>query len=511
MIKKILLTLIFPIVSVGQQINTNFGNNGSVITDYDNNNDFFGELLTLPDGKVLLFGNSHISSNSNLNGFAVIKYNDDGSLDNTFGIKGKVILNFDSYQDSKPTSAILQNDGKILIAGTTANNFRGAITRLLPNGQVDVDFGYNGKMILESKEINKVLLTPDEKIILLGKTTNNFSIEKLNQDGFYDTTFGNNGITTLDDNNNFEEFISGEIMSDGTIICAGNSSNPTFTGNKVVITKFNTNGIFDTNYGIKRINIPVSSFNQNTAIRDLKVFPDYSMILLTDGVYMNANLQSTSGSRIYKTDTNGNLITSFATNGYFQFDGCFGCETRLQNLEILQNQKFIVVLYAESNSGIAAIFTYLFNANGSLNTTFGSIATGLDTDFTQYAKTKVYNNKLYTAYNRVDPRNDYYINSHLIDNQFLSTSNFENNDKNSIVYPNPFTDKININFKDLDLQNIKISIFNLNGSEIFSKNFNNFQNNETLSIDDLSKYAAGIYFLKIQADNYNKTFKIIKN
>lgn len=510
MIKKILFYLIFPIACIGQQINPNFGNSGSVITDYDNNNDFFGELLTLPDGKVLLFGNSQIASNSNLNGFAIIKYNENGSLDNTFGIKGKVILNFDSYQDSKPTSAILQNDGKILVAGTTANNYRGAITRLLPNGQIDVDFGYNGKIILDSKEINKVLLTPDEKIILLGRTINNFSIEKLNQDGFHDVTFGNNGITTLDDNNNFETFISGEIMSDGSIICTGNSSNPNFNGNDVVLTKFNNNGVFDTNYGIKRINITIDSFHQNKLVRDIKVFSDYSMILLVDGVYLNSNLQSVSNSRVYKIDMNGNLITSFAGIGYFQFGGCPGCESRLQNLQILDNQKFIVSLYGEASSGDANISTMLFNSDGSYNTTFGTIIIFLGSDFTQYAKSKVNNDKLYTAYNRVNPRNDYYINSYLIDNQFLSTSNFENSPEN-IIYPNPFTDKINIDFKDLDLQNIKVSIYNLNGSEIFSKNFNNFQSNETLSIDNLNNYSAGIYFMKIQAENYNKTFKIIKN
>lgn len=502
--KKILILLIFPFCCLGQQVDTSFGNNGSIITDFAKDFDFFGDLIPLSDGKLLLFGDSYVTNNSNQNGFTIIKYNEDGSFDNTFGIKGKVILSFDSYQNGMPTSAILQNDGKILIAGTTANYMRGAITRLLPNGQLDIDFGFNGKMILESKEINKVLLTPDQKIVLLGRTTTNFSVEKLNTDGFYDTTFGNNGIATLDDNNNFEVFTSGEILSDGTIMCAGNSSNPNFNGNNVVLAKCNANGIFDASYGAKRINMPISSFNQNTSIKELKVLPDNTLILLVQGVYMS------SKARIYKIDMNGNLIPSFASNGYYEYNTCLGCDPRLQNIQILPNQKFIVTLYVE-NSSNNYISVNLFNSDGNLNTNFGTIGIPLGSDFIQIAKTKVSNNKLFSAYNKNGLNTDYYINAYLLDNQYLSASSFENNTNNTIIYPNPFTDKLNINLKEIEAQNIKISIYNINGTEIYTKNFSNFENHTTVSIDELNLYSTGIYFLKIQTDNSNKTFKIIKN
>jgi uncharacterized delta-60 repeat protein len=505
MIKKILLISLFPILSFGQQINPNFGNNGSVITDYANDYDFFGDLLTLPDGKLLLFGNSNIATNSNLNGFAVIKYNEDGSYDNSFGIRGKVILNFDSYQNSNPTSAILQNDGKILVAGNTANNYRGAITRLLPNGEIDTDFGFNGKIVLESKEVSKILLTPDQKIIILGKTINDFSIEKLNSDGFYDATFGTNGITTLDDNNTFEKFTCGEILNDGSLICFGNTSNPNFQANKVIFAKFSANGIFDSSFGLKRISTQGNSNTSyiNSYAKDLKVLNDNSILLLVDGSYMD--IQGFGDSRIYKIDSNGNLITSFGNNGYYQFYRCLGCSTYLQNLQLLDNQKFIVTLKGDNS-----VSAYLFNYDGTFNTIFGAISIGLGSDFTQFAKSKVINNKLYIAYNRSDIRNDYYINSYLIDGQFLSVDDSVNIINNSIVYPNPFNDKINIDFKNIDLHDIKITFYNLNGSEIYSKNFKNSTNNEILSIEEISKFSAGIYFLKIQSNNYSKTFKIIK-
>lgn len=510
MIKKLLIFSLFPFVCFGQQINPNFGNNGSVITDYANDYDFFGDLFTLPDGKLLLFGNSTIATNTNLNGFAIIKYNENGSYDNSFGIRGKVILNFDSYQNSNPTTAILQNDGKILVAGNTANNSRGAITRLLPNGEIDADFGFNGKMILESKEVSKILLTTDQKIIILGKTTNDFSIEKLNSDGFYDATFGTNGITTLDDENTFEKFTCGEILNDGSIICFGNSSNPNFQATNVVFAKFSANGIFDSGFGLKRISTQGNSNTSyiNRYAKDVKVLNDESILLLVDGSYMDT--QGFGDSRIYKIDDNGNLIASFGNSGYYQFYKCLGCETDLQNLNVLENNNFLVTLIGENSSGSDYISTSFFNSNGIMYNSFGSISIGLQNDFTYRAKTILNDNKLFTAYNRSDVRSDYYINSYLINNQFLSVDNSVNTINNSIVYPNPFTDKLHINVENVELQYFKITIYNLNGSEIYSKNFKKSHTNETLSIEELSIFSEGIYFLKIQSDNYSKAFKIIK-
>ncbi|CAM3880532.1 Secretion system C-terminal sorting domain-containing protein [Flavobacterium branchiophilum] len=497
--KIILLFTLLPIICYGQQINTTFGSNGSVITDYANDYDFFGDLLTLPDGKLLLFGNSNVATNSNLNGFAVIKYNEDGSYDNSFGIRGKVILNFDSYQNSNPTSAILQNDGKILVAGNTANNYRGAIMRLLPNGEIDTDFGFNGKIVLESKEVSKILLTPDQKIIILGKTTNDFSIEKLNSDGFYDLTFGTNGITTLDDNNTFEKFTCGEILNDGSLICFGNSSNPNFQANNVVFAKFSANGIFDSVFGLKRITTQGNSNTSyiNNYAKDLKVLSDNSILLLVDGSYMDIN--GFGDSRIYKIDMNGNLNPTFANNGYFQFYNGFG-DDYMQNIILLNNGDFFVTLKRNSSN----ISTYLFNSNGTFNTNFSGITVSPSSN--NIAFSRIHNDKMYIAYNL----SDYQINSYLIDSQFLSINESEIIINRPVVYPNPFTEKLNINLKKIELQNTNITIFNSNGSEIFSKFYKNSINNEILSIDDLSTYSAGIYFLKIQSDNDSKTFKIIK-
>ncbi len=71
------------------------------------------------------------------------------------------------------------------------------------------------------------------------------------------------------------------------------------------------------------------------------------------------------------------------------------------------------------------------------------------------------------------------------------------------VYPNPTNGRINFEFADNEIQQIKIS--DLTGKTIIEKT--NIQQNETI---DLSSFASGIYIIKVQMENELFTTKIVK-
>ncbi len=56
------------------------------------------------------------------NDFAVARYNTDGSLDNSFGVAGKVTFDLGTDSDEGRSSVTIQPDGKIVTAGSTAYN-----------------------------------------------------------------------------------------------------------------------------------------------------------------------------------------------------------------------------------------------------------------------------------------------------------------------------------------------------------------------------------------------------
>src|SRR5262249_38329490 len=135
---------------------------------------------------------------------AAARYNDDGSLDTTFGVGGKLI---DSVFGSA-SGILAQVDGKILISGGTSERDGGdfIIARYNANGSLDSSFGVMGRVTTDCSggidHANAMALQPDGKIILLGTTTNlnhsSFALARYDRDGGLDVTFGREGKVTTD-------------------------------------------------------------------------------------------------------------------------------------------------------------------------------------------------------------------------------------------------------------------------------------------------------------------------
>lgn len=81
-------------------------------------------------------------------------------------------------------------------------------------------------------------------------------------------------------------------------------------------------------------------------------------------------------------------------------------------------------------------------------------------------------------------------------------------DANVNVYPNPFGKNINIEYKEQQLSNIQIKVYNIIGEEIYTSNIEK-QKQGSLTID-MQQYKAGVYFIKYIDDKGNKNFKVIK-
>jgi uncharacterized delta-60 repeat protein/LPXTG-motif cell wall-anchored protein len=96
-------------------LDTTFGTGGTVTTKIRTDDVAFSMAIE-PDGKIILGGGS-TSIDEHL-GSAVVRYNSDGTLDTTFGIDG--IITTDFFEKNDPVKAVfLQSDGKILLAGQT--------------------------------------------------------------------------------------------------------------------------------------------------------------------------------------------------------------------------------------------------------------------------------------------------------------------------------------------------------------------------------------------------------
>jgi uncharacterized delta-60 repeat protein len=177
-------------------LDTMFGTKGKVIAAIDSANDYCFSINLETDRKIVLSG---ISTSSLITYFALAKYNADGSLDTTFGVKGKILTNFDGGDD-ETRSCVVQNDGKILVAGFTGffpnENF--ALARYLSTGSLDSSFGINGLMTTDFQNQNDIgnaiAIQSDEKIIIAGFSDSaslnfRFALARYNNDAILPVNF----------------------------------------------------------------------------------------------------------------------------------------------------------------------------------------------------------------------------------------------------------------------------------------------------------------------------------
>ena len=102
-------------------LDTTFGTGGKVITDISRSvgsSDNARAIVIQPDGKLVVAGYAYNGSD---NDFALSRYNDDGSVDASFGTGGKVTTAISSGDDEAYALAI-QADGKLVAAGNAGGD-----------------------------------------------------------------------------------------------------------------------------------------------------------------------------------------------------------------------------------------------------------------------------------------------------------------------------------------------------------------------------------------------------
>ena len=114
-------------------LDSSFSGDGRVSTDWDNGFNAVDGLLLQMDGKIVITG-SNSYSDTNAESFAIVRYNDDGTPDSSFGISGVgVVTTHTSPGDWSCAIAQQPWDGKIVVAGISSFSHRNmALARYWP-------------------------------------------------------------------------------------------------------------------------------------------------------------------------------------------------------------------------------------------------------------------------------------------------------------------------------------------------------------------------------------------
>lgn len=124
------------------ELNTEFGNNGMIITDFSGGNDFGYNVLLYDNNTPLLTGFATKNQDSD---FLLMKYIQDGSLDNSFGENGIVLTNINENSGEISKASVMIGNTHIIIAGTSDYNIALAKYKINPRLEVD-DISINSKI-----------------------------------------------------------------------------------------------------------------------------------------------------------------------------------------------------------------------------------------------------------------------------------------------------------------------------------------------------------------------------
>jgi uncharacterized delta-60 repeat protein len=195
----------------------------------------------------------------------MVRYNTDGSIDNSFGTNGdgKVLTDVNtSASDEILAQAILEND-KIVVTGVTSST--AVLARYTNDGVLDTSFGSNGLslyMFGTTCTSRDLLIQPDNKIVIVGESflpNNKYLIARYTEDGILDTTFNTTGYNLGNFSTNNNKFNSVLMQSDGKLLATG--LNQIGNGVYTTIARFHSG-----------LNLNVNEFNNESFV----VYPNPS-------------------------------------------------------------------------------------------------------------------------------------------------------------------------------------------------------------------------------------------
>ncbi|MBE7171191.1 MAG: T9SS type A sorting domain-containing protein [Williamsia sp.] len=202
-----------------------FDGDGILTTDVAGSSaDIVYSLAVQTDGKIVAAGSSN-------NDMALVRYNTNGTLDNSFNGNGKLLIDFGLNEIAYSLS--LQADGKLVVAGVSNSGsiFNTAVARVLTGGQLDNSFDGDGKVstvVGESDQFYSVLVQPDAKIVASGTTysggSSDFVVVRYTTTGTLDNTFDGDGKLPIDMGG--AEAYATIASWNGTLVAGGYTSRP---------------------------------------------------------------------------------------------------------------------------------------------------------------------------------------------------------------------------------------------------------------------------------------------
>ncbi len=489
-----------------------FGTGGIVLTDIG----LIDEAMAAthqPDGKIIAAG---FTGNIGTYSFLLTRYNEDGSLDGTFGDAGITTTSLGAGEAS--CNAIqLQADGKILVIGTYLVAEEGpaniALARYNTDGTLDLSYGTDGIVITNSEDSEvfdggmRGKVQADGKLVVLGfkyEDILEFLLLRYNTDGTLDNTFGDEGIVTpiIGDYSDESEELNLIFDTDENILIASSAFGSGESHTNFSIVKYDTDGALDLTFGTD------GQVLTNIKTTDGVSSNDYGadIAFQSDGKIVVAGMiyDDEGAFALARYSAAGVLDESFGTDGvmYTEMSAWAECT----GMSIQANDKIIITGHASFEEYNEDFVLVRYTANGDLDPTFGTdgmVVAGLSPSADYANDIMIIDNEKILVVGTeagefgLDTRVG--LVRYLFDYE-LSTDEYAADEQKISVYPNPFNTFTRVYFDRVLTGDNYMVIYDLLGQEVYRT-----ENIAGASVQiNKEQLGSGVYLLTFKENSKNE-------
>ncbi len=226
-------------------VDTSFGTQG-IIVPAMSGNVFAHQLALQADGKIVVACN-RISNGERI--LVMLRYTSGGQPDPAFGVNGIVETRVGIGVEY--AAVALQTDGKIVVSCsgfTNASSYDFWVVRYNTDGSLDDTFGNMGLAQTPIgpgtalDQAKALVIQPNGKIVVGGRApsgvNSNFVAVRYNKNGSLDPKWGNGGIATTDLGGNADSINAVAIQTNGRIVAAGESDVGTAGTRKFALVRY---------------------------------------------------------------------------------------------------------------------------------------------------------------------------------------------------------------------------------------------------------------------------------
>lgn len=314
--------------------------------------------------------------------FIITNAQNPGTLDATFGDNGISRFSISANNMDLPTAVLAQEDGKIITVGKSKFdnlNYSLYVSRQNPDGTLDPIYAQNGIGIYQAdlvylNEAMDAVLAPNGLLYVAGHmfdvdaNVNKSFVLCIDEFGFENTLFGDNAYVFSEDGHGIV-YSCIDVDSQGRIVVGGYRDDVFFA------QRFSADGVLDTSFGedgLAIMAIGEEAYTQSYA-QDIKCVEDDNIVLT--GFVTIPSMMGKYDAGVCKIDSNGDLISSFGTNGYI-IDIPLGAYTEMAlSVDVQPNGNYIIAghneLYTSSENPYYEAFVMSITKDGEIDTTFG--------------------------------------------------------------------------------------------------------------------------------------------